>query len=86
MTYVYGFPFLDPDDVVKLSCGTEEETSVHVLCECDDLASLRHANLGSIFLEPEDIINQSMGANWNVDKGTGLHYRSIRVWGTKGLF
>ena len=23
-------------------CGTEEETSVHVLCECEDLASHRH--------------------------------------------
>jgi hypothetical protein len=39
--------------------GTEEETSVHVLCECEDLASLRHAYLGS------------MGAIWNVGKGTG---------------
>jgi len=23
-------------------CGTEEETSGHILCECEDLASLRH--------------------------------------------
>jgi hypothetical protein len=35
--------------------GTEEETSVHILCECEALASLRHAYLGSFFLEPEDI-------------------------------
>jgi len=28
-------------------CGTEEETSVHILCECEALASLRHAHLGS---------------------------------------
>jgi hypothetical protein len=36
-------------------CGTEEETSVHILCECEALASLRHAHLGSFFLDPEDI-------------------------------
>jgi hypothetical protein len=26
-------------------CGTEEETSVHILCECEALASLRHTHL-----------------------------------------
>jgi hypothetical protein len=35
-------------------CGGEDETSVHILCECEALASLRHMYLGS-FLEPEDI-------------------------------
>jgi len=30
-------------------CGTEEETSVHILCECEALASLRHTYLGSFF-------------------------------------
>jgi hypothetical protein len=38
-------------------CGTEEETSVHVLCKCEDLASLRHENLGSFFLDPKDVMN-----------------------------
>jgi hypothetical protein len=32
--YISGFLFLDPEDVANLSCGTEEETSDHVLCEC----------------------------------------------------
>ena len=36
-------------------CGAEDETSAHNLCECEALASLRHAYLGSFFLEPEDI-------------------------------
>jgi hypothetical protein len=36
-------------------CGAEEETSAHVLCECEALASLRHAYLGSLSLKPEDI-------------------------------
>jgi hypothetical protein len=35
-------------------CGTEEETSVHVLWEGRALASLRHRYLGS-FLNPEDV-------------------------------
>ena len=36
-------------------CGAEDETSAHILCECEALASLRHAYLGSFYLEPEDI-------------------------------
>ena len=53
-------------------CSTEEETSVHILCECEALASLRHAHLGSFFLDPEDFMNLSTGAKWNFGKGTGL--------------
>jgi hypothetical protein len=53
-------------------CGTEEETSVHILCECEVLASLRHAYLGSFFLDPEDIRVLGMEAIWNFAKGTGL--------------
>jgi hypothetical protein len=53
-------------------CGTEEEPSVHILCECEDLSSLRHTYLGSFFLDPEDIRVLVMGAIWNFAKGTGL--------------
>jgi len=38
-------------------CSTQEETSVHVLCECQASASLRHAHLGSFFLDPEETAN-----------------------------
>ena len=53
-------------------CDTEEETSVHILCECVALASLRRTHLGSFFLDPEDIRVLGMGAIWNFAKGTGL--------------
>jgi hypothetical protein len=52
--------------------GTEDETSAHIRCECEALASLRHAYLGSFFLEPEDINSISLGAIWNFSKVTGL--------------
>jgi len=52
--------------------GTEEETSVHILSECEALASLRHVYLGSFFLDPENIWVLVMGAIWNIVKGTGL--------------
>jgi len=42
-----------------------EETSAQILCECEALASLRHAYLGSFFLEPEDIRSLGLGAIWN---------------------
>jgi len=53
-------------------CGAEEGTSVHILCECEALASLRHAQLCSFFLEPEDIERIGVGVNCNFTKGTGL--------------
>jgi hypothetical protein len=46
--------------------GTEEATAVRILCECEDLASLRHT------LDPEDIRKLSIGTIWNFGKGTGL--------------
>ena len=53
-------------------CGSEEEPSFHVLCESETLASNRYAHLGSFFLEPEDIMNLSIGAIWISGKGRGL--------------
>ena len=49
-----------------------EETSAHILCECEALASLRHAYLGSFFLEPKDIKSISLGAIWSFSKASGL--------------
>jgi hypothetical protein len=53
----------------------------HAVCLCvtervnqgyESLASLRHAYLGSFFLEPEDIKCISLRAIWNFSKATGL--------------
>ena len=70
-TYLGSF-YLDPEVVGNLSCDTEEETSVHILCEWEALASLRHAYLGSFFLDLEDVRKLSRGANWNFGKGKEL--------------
>jgi len=53
-------------------CGAGEETLAYVLCECEALASRRHAYLGSSFLEPGDIKNLNLGAIWNYSKAVGL--------------
>jgi hypothetical protein len=53
-------------------CSAEEETSVLIVCECEALALLIHAHLGSFFSDPEDIGKLSIGAIWNCAKGTGL--------------
>jgi hypothetical protein len=53
-------------------CGVEEETSAHVLCECEAWASLRHTHLGSFFLEPEDIKSVGLGAICSFGKAAGL--------------
>jgi len=36
-------------------CAAEEETAAHIICECEALASPRHAYLGSSFLETEHV-------------------------------
>jgi hypothetical protein len=48
----------------------------HILCECEVLASLRHAYLGSFSLDPEDVKELGMGAIWNFAKGTVLLWPS----------
>jgi len=60
------------DSPLCRKCGVKEETSAHILCECEAFASLRHAHLGSFFLEPEDIKSINLGAIWSFSKATGL--------------
>jgi hypothetical protein len=63
------------DSPLCRKCGAEDETSAHILCRCEALASIRQAHLGSFFLEPEDIKSQTLGAIWRFSKDD---------WGTKG--
>jgi len=60
------------DSPLCRKCRAREETSDHLLCECETLASLRHAFLGSFSLEPKDIMSLGLGATWNYSKVTGL--------------
>ena len=50
------------NNCVCRKCGNEEETSVHILCECETLASLSYTYLSCFFLGPEDIIKLIIGA------------------------
>ena len=59
------------DSPLRRRWGAEDETSAHILCECEALVSLKHAYLGS-FLEPEDIKEFSLGAIWVFRKATRL--------------
>jgi len=60
------------DSPLCRNCGVGEKTSAHILCECEALASLSHAYLGSFFLELEDIRSLGLGAIWNYSKAAGL--------------
>ena len=60
------------DSPLCRKCGTMEETPAHILCECEALASLRHAYLSSFFLEPKDVQSISLGAIWSFSKASGL--------------
>ena len=60
------------DSPLCRKCGVMEETSAHILCECEGLASLRHVHLGSFFFEPKDIQSISLGAIWSFSNASGL--------------
>jgi len=64
--YIWGLM----DSLLCRRCRAEEETSVHVLCECEALATLRHTYLGSSFVDFVDV--RSLGVICNIMKGTGL--------------
>ena len=83
--YTFRFFFLDQEDVANLCFGIEEETSVHVLCECEALASLRHTYLGSFFLDPEDIKSLSLGPSGNLVKEQG-YFNPVSDHGVQGAY
>jgi hypothetical protein len=65
------------DSPLCRKCGVEEETSAHILCECEALASLRHVHVGSFFLESEDIKSIILGTIWNFSKTTELPWNRL---------
>jgi hypothetical protein len=60
------------DSPLCKKCGAGEETSAHVLCECEALATLGHIYLGSVFLDPENVRDLNLRAIWNFFRRTGL--------------
>jgi len=60
------------DSLMCRKCTEGDETSVHILCECEAQASLRQAYLGSFTLEPEDIRRLGLGPIWRCSKAAGL--------------
>jgi len=60
------------DSPLCRKCGVGEEISAHILCKFEVLTSLRHAYMGSFFLEPEDIRSLGFGAIWNYSKIPGF--------------
>jgi hypothetical protein len=60
------------DSPLCRKCGAQDKTSAHIFFRCEALASIRHAHLGSFFLEPEDIKHQNLRAIWCFSKAAGL--------------
>jgi hypothetical protein len=57
------------DSLSRRRCGVKEETSAHILCECQALASLISVYLGSFLLEPEDIKEYMLGGHLELQYG-----------------
>jgi hypothetical protein len=74
------------DNPICRKCGTEEKTSVHILCECEALVSLRYTYLGSFCLDTEDIRVVAVRAIWNHAKETGLLKPSTEYGAQRACF
>ena len=61
-------------------CGAGDETSAHILRECEALNSLIYLYLSSFFLEPVDIKRTSLGPSGTLTKQQGSHEF---IWDTK---
>jgi hypothetical protein len=72
------------DSPLCRKCGAEDETSAHILCQCEALASIRHVQLGSFFLEPEDIKESKAWGHLVLQQGGRAPMSD--VWGTKARF
>ena len=61
------------DSPLDMRCAAEKETSAHVFCECEALATLKHTHFCSFFLDPEDVTSRilSIRAIWNFIKLKG---------------
>ena len=73
--YLYQLGLLDSH--LWRKCGVGEETSAHILCDCEDLASLWHAYLGCFLLEPVDIRSLGLGSIWSYRNITGLPWYNM---------
>jgi hypothetical protein len=72
------------DSPICMKCGTGEESSVHILCECEALASLRHKYLGSFFLDVGYYVTWC-GGYLELCQRNRAPIAGYRLWGTKGL-
>jgi hypothetical protein len=54
------------DSPLDVRCGAEKETSAHVFCECEVLATLRHTYWGSFFLNPENVRSRILSTSMDL--------------------
>jgi hypothetical protein len=82
---MHGFMNIEFNNPTCRKYGTEEKTSIHILYECEVLASFKYTYLGSFFLDPEDIRVLVMGGHLELCKSNMAPITWYRIWGTKGL-
>jgi len=69
------------DSPLRTRCGTEQRTSVHVLCECEALATLILTCQGPFLLDPADVRGRDLQGIWNFIKGTGFPWLGFQPKG-----
>ena len=65
-------------------CGAEDETSVHILCECEALDSLIHAYLGSFVFGPRGYCESKPGGQLELQQKNRAPLIWYQIMGHKG--
>jgi hypothetical protein len=60
------------DDPICERCLEEDESVIHVLCDCEAIAHLRFRHLGQSFMEPADYYDAPISKVLHFIRSVGL--------------
>jgi hypothetical protein len=60
------------DDLICERCLEEDESTTHILCDCEAVAHIRFRHLGQIFMEPSDCYDAPIDKVLHFIRGVGL--------------
>jgi hypothetical protein len=66
------FKFGLTDDLICERCLEEDESAIHILCDCEAVAHVRFRHLGQFFMEPNDYYDIPIYKVLHFIQGVGL--------------
>jgi hypothetical protein len=60
------------NDPICDRCQEEDESAIHILCDCEAVAHIRVRHLGQFFMEPSDYYDAPINKVLHFIRGVGL--------------